>query len=204
VTAAAPVTATGIDLFWLPLGAGGHSVRWNGRVYEAACAVLAHRAACPLYHSALRVVLPTGSWTVEMTPVWAAGGRRRGVVAEGPVGARAAGRSRLFRYEVHCWPDGVIADLDEAVGGPVRVSSAPEACRRLLAVLPGVPRPVWGRDELQAGEMWNSNSVTAWALSRSGVDAASVCPPAGGRAPGWAAGVVVAGRHDEARPTRSR
>jgi hypothetical protein len=173
-------------------------------VYEAACAALAHRAACPLYHSALRVGLPTGSWTVEMTPVWAAGGSRHGVVAEGPVGARVAGRSRLFRYEVHCWRDGVIADLDEAVGGPVRVSSDPEACRRLLAVLPEVPCPVWGRDELQAGEMWNSNSVTAWALARSGVDVVSLRPPAGGRAPGWGAGLVVAGRHDGARPTHSR
>jgi hypothetical protein len=36
-----------------------------------------------------------------MTPVWTANGRGdRGVVAEGPVGARWAGRSRLFRYEV--------------------------------------------------------------------------------------------------------
>ena len=26
----------GIDLYWLPLGAGGHSVRLNGKVYEAA------------------------------------------------------------------------------------------------------------------------------------------------------------------------
>jgi hypothetical protein len=25
----------GIDLYWLPLGAGGHSVRWNGIAYEA-------------------------------------------------------------------------------------------------------------------------------------------------------------------------
>ena len=25
---------TGIDLYWLPLGAGGHSVRWNGRIFE--------------------------------------------------------------------------------------------------------------------------------------------------------------------------
>ena len=26
----------GVDLYWLPLGAGGHSVRLNGRVFEAA------------------------------------------------------------------------------------------------------------------------------------------------------------------------
>lgn len=23
-----------VDLFWLPLGAGGHFVGWNGRLYE--------------------------------------------------------------------------------------------------------------------------------------------------------------------------
>jgi hypothetical protein len=25
----------GVDLYWLPLGAGGHFVRLNGRIYEA-------------------------------------------------------------------------------------------------------------------------------------------------------------------------
>ncbi len=30
--------ARGVDLYWLPLGAGGHSVRLNGRVYEAVAA----------------------------------------------------------------------------------------------------------------------------------------------------------------------
>ena len=29
-----------IDLYWLPLGAGGHSVRLNGRIYEAVAAWL--------------------------------------------------------------------------------------------------------------------------------------------------------------------
>ena len=24
-----------VDLYWIPLGAGGHSVRFNGRVFEA-------------------------------------------------------------------------------------------------------------------------------------------------------------------------
>jgi hypothetical protein len=28
----------GVDLYWLPLGAGGHSVRLNGRVFEAVAA----------------------------------------------------------------------------------------------------------------------------------------------------------------------
>ena len=50
----------GVDLYWLPLGAGGHSVRLNGRVYEA---VAARRAGArrDLYHSALVVRLPEGS-----------------------------------------------------------------------------------------------------------------------------------------------
>ena len=36
--------AAAMDLYWLPLGAGGHSVRWNGRVYEAVSALLERRA----------------------------------------------------------------------------------------------------------------------------------------------------------------
>jgi hypothetical protein len=78
--------------------------------------------------------------------------------------------------------------------------------RRLLGLLPSIPTPVWGRNELDAGDMWNSNSVIAWVLSRSGVEVATVTPPAGGRAPGWNAGLVVAVRDEErfgppSRPT---
>ena len=192
----------GITLFWLPLGAGGHSVRWNGKIYEAACALLERRAAVDLYHSALQVSLPPDAWVVEMTPVWAdRSGGARGVVAEGAVGSRLAGRSRLFRYEVHCWYGGSIADVAEAVGSPTRLSSDERTCRRLLATLPSVPTPVWGRDELGTGEMWNSNSVTAWSLARSGLDPLAVGPPAGGRAPGWSAGVVAARRLPAAAAT---
>jgi hypothetical protein len=57
-----------------------------------------------------------------------------------------------------------------------------------------VPTPVWGRDELATGEMWNSNSIIAWLLSRAGIDTRAILPPAGGRAPGWNAGLVVAHR----------
>jgi hypothetical protein len=53
---------------------------------------------------------------------------------------------------------------------------------------------VWGRDELATGEMWNSNSVIAWVIARSGLDAESIQPPQGGRAPGWQAGVTIAHR----------
>jgi hypothetical protein len=43
--------------------------------------------------------------------------------------------------------------------------------------------------------MWNSNSVISWLIARSGIDIESIRPPAGGRAPGWQAGLVVARRH---------
>jgi hypothetical protein len=45
--------------------------------------------------------------------------------------------------------------------------------------------------------MWNSNSVIAWVIARSGIDTDSIQPPAGGRAPGWQAGLVVARRQGE-------
>jgi hypothetical protein len=60
-----------------------------------------------------------------------------------------------------------------------------------------VPTPVWGRDELDAGEMWNSNSLISWLIARNGLDAEAIKPPVGGRAPGWDAGLVVA-RRDKA------
>jgi hypothetical protein len=53
--------------------------------------------------------------------------------------------------------------------------------------MPLVPTPVWGRDELRTGDMWNSNSVIAWLVERAGLDADSRRPPLGGRAPGWTA-----------------
>jgi hypothetical protein len=57
-----------------------------------------------------------------------------------------------------------------------------------------VPSLMWGRDELGTGEMWNSNSVISWLLTRSGLPAATFQPPAGGRAPGWDGGIVTAVR----------
>lgn len=185
---------TRIDLYWLPLGAGGHSVRLNGRVFEAAAARLERRDRRDLYHSALEVRVAEGRFVIEQAPVRTGDGAERGVVAEGPVGARAAGRFRLFRYEVRLWRNGSIPDVAEAVESPHRLSDDSDCARRLLELVPRVPVPVWGRDELQAGEMWNSNSVISWLLARSGLDIESIEPPHGGRAPGWRAGVVVARR----------
>jgi len=184
---------TGVDLYWLPLSAGGHSVRLNGRIFEAATALLKGRKRCDLYHSALQVNLPEGRFVIEQAPAWS-DGAHRGVVAEGSVGARAAGRFRLFRYEIRRWRDGVIPDVAEAVESPRHLTEDPESARRLLELVPQVPTPVWGRDELGAGEMWNSNSVISWLIASSGLDVESIQPPAGGRSPGWQAGIVVAHR----------
>ena len=190
----------GIDLYWLPLGAGGNFVRLNGRVYEAIKARLDRRPARDLYHSALQVYVPEGRYVVENTPVVDDRGRDRGVVAEGPVGVRWAGRWRMFRYELRRWRDGVIADINEAVDSPRRLSDDLSDARRILELMPQMPTLVWGRDELRAGEMWNSNSMTSWLIARTGLDVDSIKPPAGGRAPGWHAGVVAAARATQVVP----
>ena len=184
----------GVDLYWLPLGAGGHSVRLNGQIFEALAARLGGRSPCDLYHSALIVQVPEGRFVIESAPVLHGDGEERGVVAGGPVGAHWAGRFRIFRYELRRWAGGVIPDLAEAVESPQRLSNDAELARRLLELVPSVPTPVWGRDELGAGEMWNSNSMTSWLITRSGLDAESIRAPRRGRAPGWRAGVVVARR----------
>jgi hypothetical protein len=183
-----------VDLYWLPLGAGGSVVRLNGRVFEAIAARVARRPSLALYHSALVVRLPAGAFSIEMTPVPRGDPALRGVVGRGAVGARWAGRLRIFRYEIRCWRDGVIPDLAEAVASPRRLTGDPAVARRLLELVHEVPTPVWGRDEPRAGEMWNSNSVISWLIARSGLPVGEVRPPAGGRAPGWDAGVVMAGR----------
>ena len=186
-------TDIGIDLYWLPLGAGGHSVRWNGRIFEWVAARLERRQRCDLYHSALEVRVPRARFVIEQAPAWR-DSAERGVVAEGAVGARALGRFRLFRYEVRRWRDGVIPDVAEAVDSPQRLGDDLDCARRLLELVPHVPTGVWGRDEFGAGEMWNSNSLISWLIVHSGLDVDSVQPPPDGRAPGWTAGIVVARR----------
>src|SRR5688572_5192130 len=132
-----------IDLYWLPLGAGGHSVRLNGRIFEAASALLDRRERCDLYHSALQVYLPEARFVIEQAPVWREGAER-GVVAEGAVGSRALSRLRLFRYEIRRWREGLIPDVDEAVESPQRLSDDPDCARRLLELVPRVPAQVRG------------------------------------------------------------
>jgi hypothetical protein len=186
------VREAAVDLYWIPLGAGGVSVRFNGRVFEAIAASRQHRARFDLYHAALVVQSDGERYTIEVAPSPDADLPRRGVVATGAVGSRLLGRLRWFRYEVRCWRGGSIPDLAEAVGGPCRLTDDAALARRLLALVPTVPTPVWGRDELGAGEMWNSNSMVAWAIATAGLATDEVRPPLHGRAPGWDAGLASA------------
>jgi hypothetical protein len=153
-------------LYWLPLGASGRSVRWNGRIFEAVLAHHERRAAKSLYHSTLEITLGCDRFIIEMAPVWSDRDPGRRLVQEGPVGARWLGRSALFRYEVRVWRDGRIPDVSEAVGGPRCV----------------------GEDPARA------QTLTAWLLALSGHDVHGITPPIGGRAPGWTAGLALSRR----------
>ncbi|MFZ6003245.1 MAG: hypothetical protein ACOYXM_04860 [Actinomycetota bacterium] len=184
--------AAWIDLYWIPLGAGQNSVRINGIVYEATLAALQRRGRCDLYHAVLELRVPSGHYWIEMTPVPDRHGDRRGVVAQGPVGLAALGRFRLFRYEIRCWPDGVVPDLAYAVDSPVRLTTDLLMAQRVFDFLPRVPTLVWGRDECSVGDMWSCNSIISWTLARAGVDVSSIRMPTHARAPGWEAGIAIA------------
>ena len=183
-----------VDLYWIPLGAGRSVVRPCGRLFESLSARRARRPRCDLYHAALEVTVRGERFAIEMTPAWGSGRGDRGVVSEGPVGLRWLGRSRLFRYEVRRWRDGVIPDLAHAIGGRHCLADDPGRAGQLLDLVPAFPVATWGRDELSTGDMWNSNSLVAWLLTRAAVPVDRVGLPPNGRAPGWSAGLLVAGR----------
>ena len=191
------ISSAAVDLYWIPLGAGGHVVRLNGKVYEAIKALVERRPRCALYHTALDISVPDGRFVIESAPIRDDRGRERGVVGEGPVGTRWAGSFRLFRYEIRRWREGLIPDATEAVSSPVRVANDATRATGILELVPSVPMLVWGRDELRTGDMWNSNSLISWLLVRGGVETSTLEPPAGGRAPGWHAGLELARRQIE-------
>ena len=194
-------TPGAVDLFWLPLGAGGYSVRLNGRVFEAVAARVQHRSARDLYHAALEFRLPlVGGSSSSRHPSRTRTASERGVVVEGPVGARWAGRVRSV--PVRSSP--LARGRDPRRSGGRRQSAAAQppirsSHKRSGTTYRKLPTPVWGRDELRTGEMWNSNSIISWLITRSGLRVESIRPPTGGRAPGWHAGIVVA-RRDRSTP----
>jgi hypothetical protein len=148
-----------------------------------------------LLHTALLVCLPEGRFVVEtMWPSPDTNLAARGVVLQGDVGGRLLGLIPWLRYEVRCWRDGILPDAAKAIGGPHAISHDDGVARRLLHEAKRVPALVWGRDQMATGEMWNSNSVISWLLARAGIESDQLHPPAGGRAPGWNAGLVVARR----------
>jgi hypothetical protein len=189
-----PGTAGSVLLHWIPLGAGTSvpTVRWCGRAYEALSALRSRRPRRDLYHAALEVHSSRQRYTLEMTPAWGGKAPERGVVLTGPVGIRFLGHSKLFRYEVRCWPDGQIPDLEFAVGSPVTLATSPDLADRLLDTVQFVPPLTWGRDERGFDDMWNSNSVVAFVLTMAGLTANELQPPRKGRAPGWRAGLLAA------------
>ncbi|HEY8789993.1 MAG TPA: hypothetical protein VIM10_12790 [Actinopolymorphaceae bacterium] len=106
-------------------------------------------------------------WVIEMAPVWNRAESARTVVCEGAVGMPRLRRSRYFRYGIHHSRAGDIPDLSPAVGGPRRMSSDRVRAEAVLDLAPGFPTATWGLDELEAGQMWNSNSLTASLLASS-------------------------------------
>lgn len=183
-----------IDLYWIPLGAGGSGfVRLNGRIYEWFKARAESRPPMGVLHTALEVYVPEGRFVVET--MWPSPDRQpqsRGVVLQAAVGAVPMARWRTFRYEVRRWRDGVLPDSAAAIGGPQLVGTDLAQARRLLDLTASVPPLVWGRDQQGVGEMWNSNSVISWLLARSGLPMGEIDPPPGRRAPGWQAGLAIA------------
>ena len=194
--ALAPVA---VDLYWLPLGAGApsgsHLVGLAGKMYEAlSAAVELTAAARPLPR---RSRDSTGRRML----------RHRGRPVTGRPWGEPRGRCRRPRRHPFCRRPAALS-----LRNPLLVQRPHRGCRRgsresdpahrrtgviarrLLELGPEAPTPVWGRDELRAGDMWNSNSVISWLLARAGLPVQDVSLPPDGRAPGWEAGIVVARR----------
>jgi hypothetical protein len=180
------------DLWWLPVGAGGHVVIHTSRWWELLEARLEHRSPLHLFHTALELFVDDRRYVIEMTPAWGQPTGVRGVVRTGPVGLRALGHFRLFRYEVRAWLDGTLPDRRYAVESPVTIPLTSGTARDLLENLARVPSLTWGRRVPPGRDMWNSNSLISWLLTSVGVDATLFVPPTHGRAPGWDAGIAQA------------
>lgn len=186
------MSADRVELWWLPVGAGGHLVIHTSRWWELFQARREHRSPEPLFHAALELFVDDARYVIELAPAWGQPARPHAIVATGPVGLRRLGRLRLFRYEVRCWPDGILPDREYAVDSPTTFPLTQASARVLLESLPGVPTLTWGRAVTPTGDMWNSNSLVSWLLTTVGVDAARLAPPTPARAPGWAAGIALA------------
>lgn len=163
-----------------------HTSRW----WELLSARRDRRTPLQLVHAALEVFTGGERYVIEMTPQWGQPRTASGVMATGPVGLQALGRFRMFRYVVRAWPNGVLPDRACAVAAPTSIPLRRTQAQALLDTLPDVPLHTWGRAVPPSTDMWNSNSLIAWALCRAGVDAGTLTPPVTYRAPGRTAGAA--------------
>ena len=178
------------DLWWIPVGAGTHFQRASLLVYEWCAATIAHRPRQRLVHGGLVCRLRGESFTLELMPA-PRGPNTRGEVT-GPVGIAAAGRLRLFRYQVCLWPNAALPDQQWAVAPPVCLAGDAEAVEAIVAASRSVPAFTWGRRRPGHPEMWTSDSALAWILARAGLHPEELSLPPGCRAPGWQAGLAEA------------
>ncbi len=151
-----------VDLYWLPLGAGGRVVRWCGRLYESWAAWREHRDRAALFHAGLMLRLDDTAFAVEMGPVWNVTEPDRGVLLEGPSARGGSAVSGLPATRCGAGRAATFPDLARRCD-PVRTTHEPGTVAGRPGRAPAAAAAhTWGRDELGAGEMWNSNSAVAW------------------------------------------
>ena len=172
------IEASGIDLYWLPLGAGGHSVRLNGLVFEAIAARLA--APGPPTSTTRRSRSTCRRDGRDRAGAGVGRERRPGRRRRGSVGTRAAGRFRLFRYEVRRWRDGVIPDLAEAVESPRRLSDDRDLRAAVARARAGVADASLGSRRAAHGRDVELELAHLLAVVRSGLDVDSIRLPRAG------------------------
>ena len=181
-----------VDLYWIPVAAGTSRLQQASLAWwEAFEALRCRRPRATLLHSALKIALGDDeTYTLEVAPAFISGATPP--LATGPVGVRGADRWRLFRYQLRSLVVEKLPDEEWAVASPVRLADSCTVVQQLLELAPSVPRHTWGRRARGTREMWTSDSTVSWLLTRTGIDLSSVQPPAGGRAPGWQAGIDLA------------
>ena len=177
----------------MPVGAGTPRLqRASLRLWEAFEAARARRTRTVLYHSALKLHTEGRTRTLELMPAFIDSASPP--LLTGPVGAGLAGPPRPLPHQRVCTHRG---------GAPPRrwggeraqgLAHDESVARAIIALAPAVPPYTWGRRVRGTSEMWTSDSVISWLLLRAGVDLAAMHIPAGGRAPGWEAGLEVASR----------
>ena len=161
----------------------------NGKAYEALSAAFERRRLTSTMPD-FEVRLGDGSFVIEVAPSPDAAcrpGRRRRrpcwqPLRRCPTALPLRGPLLVGRSD---------PDVDEAVASPCACLMIQRPLIACSSSYPPSRHSVWGRDELQTGDMWNSNSVISWLIARAHLLVDVALPPHG-RAPGWAAGIRVA------------